>query len=122
MRGETVVVFLNKPFQKDEMGELEPNWEAYEVQNVLVRPTTASTNRDIADQLRPEGVLAQYTLAFPKTASNITVQLRGARVSLIERGMNEDPDEALWVIGDADITTPCPTAWNALVNVGRAYG
>lgn len=119
MLGETILVFLHEETDKDDMGEPVYTWRSYEVENVLVRPLAGS---DVIDTLRPDGVQVSYSLAFPKTASELTPRLKGARVSLVDRGMSTDIEEALFVSGAPDITRPCPTQWNAIVEVGRLDG
>lgn len=119
LQGETVTVLTYSEGENDEMGEPVKQWTAQTVSNVLVRPLSGS---DEAEEERPDGVRATYTLAFPKTASDITPTLRGARIALTDRGMDNDPDKAFRVSGSPDITRPCPTAWNATVTIGYVYG
>ncbi len=117
MKGERVAVLTRIAKGTDVMGEPVYQWESQVVGNVLVRPLAAS---DEATAERPEGVAAGYRLAFPKGAG---VELRHARVALIDRGMDaDDPDAALGVIGDPDVVRPCPTAWNLLADIGRRDG
>lgn len=119
MLGETVTVLFASEGAVDEMGEPTQTWTPVEVPNVLVRPLTGE---DETDEVRPDGVRAEYTLAFPKTASEITPRLRGARVALTDRGQEVDADTAYRVSGAPDITRPCPTLWNATVQIGYLHG
>lgn len=117
MLGETVAVLTRTKSGTDEMGEPVWTWAAEQVQNCLVRPLSGS---DIDVSERPDGVEAQYTIAFPKTFSG---KLTHARIALIERGMDQDDAEAaLRVSGAPDITQPCPTEWNMLATVGVVNG
>lgn len=117
MTGERVAVLTRIEAGRDAMGEPVYAWVPTVVGNVLVRPLAAS---DASGGERPEGVAAAYRLAFPKGAG---VDLRHARVALVERGMDpDDADAAYRVIGAPDITSPCPTAWDMLAEVGRRDG
>lgn len=122
MMGETVTVYTYKEGAVDEMGEPAKEWSAQTVENVLVRPMLSDESAEKVDELHIDGIRAEYTLAFPKTAASVTQGLRGARVSLTGRGQKEDATDAFSVIGAPDITDPCPTQWNALVLIGRVYG
>lgn len=119
INGETITVITASSNTTDEMGEPVKEWTSLEVGNVLVRPLSGD---DESDEVRPDGVRAEYSLAFPKTAAEIIPRLKGARIALTARGMSTDPEAALIVSGVPDITTPCPTPWNCLVSVGRVYG
>lgn len=117
MMGERVAVFTRTEAGRDSMGEPVYEWRSREVSNVLVRPLSA-TDESTAE--RPEGVAVSYRLAFPKGAG---VNLRHARVALLDRGMDaDDADAAYEVAGDPDITKPCPTAWDLLADIGRRDG
>ncbi|MCI6844146.1 MAG: hypothetical protein MR874_05240 [Coriobacteriaceae bacterium] len=122
MLGETVAVLTRTQTGADEMGEPTYEWTSERVDNVLVRPLTGS---DLADPLRPDGIRVSYSLAFPKawTAGRAPGFLAHRRVALVARGMGEaDPDAALRVSGSPDRTTPCPTAWDTVAEVGRVDG
>lgn len=116
MRGERVAVLRRRRAGEDSMGEPVFEWAAEIVDNVLVRPLGGS---DLADARRPDGVRAEYRLAFPKTYEG---ELPGCRVALIDRGMGVDPGAALRVSGFPDRTRPCPTLWNMTADVGRTDG
>lgn len=122
MLGETVAVLTRRKTGEDEMGEPVYEWDSERVENVLVRPLSGS---DLADSLRPDGIRVSYSLAFPKawTAGKAPGFLTHRRVALVERGMDErDADAALRVSGSPDRTTPCPTAWDTIAEVGRVDG
>lgn len=122
MIGEEVAVLTRTQTGADEMGEPTYEWTSERVDNVLVRPLTGS---DLADPLRPDGIRVSYSLAFPKawTAGRAPGFLAHRRVALVARGMGEaDPDAALRVSGSPDRTTPCPTAWDTVAEVGRVDG
>lgn len=117
MLGEKVCVLTRSKTGEDSMGEPVYEWMPQIVENVLVKP---STGQDLDDDLRPDGVRVEYTLAFPKSFSEKS--LRGARIALLDRGMEQDANTALRVSGSPDVTNPCPTNWNMLVEVGRVDG
>ena len=122
MLGETVAVLTRRKTGEDEMGEPVWEWDSERVENVLVRPLSGS---DLADSLRPDGIRVSYSLAFPKawTAGKAPGFLTHRRVALVTRGMDErDADAALRVSGSPDRTTPCPTAWDTIAEVGRTDG
>lgn len=122
MLGETVAVLTRRKTGEDEMGEPVYEWDSERVENVLVRPFSGS---DLADPLRPDGIRVSYSLAFPKawTAGKSPGFLTHRRVALVARGMDErDADAALRVSGSPDRTTPCPTAWDTIAEVGRVDG
>ena len=122
MLGETVAVLTRRKTGEDEMGEPVYEWDSERVENVLVRPLSGS---DLADSLRPDGIRVSYSLAFPKawTAGKAPGFLTHRRVALVARGMDErDADAALRVSGSPDRTTPCPTAWDTIAEVGRVDG
>lgn len=121
MLGETVAVLSRTEGEPDAMGEPAYTWSAELVDNCLVRPMTGG---DLADAQRPDGVEVKYTIAFPK---GYTGDLAHARIALVSRGADvSDPaaaaKEALHVTGSPDITQPCPTAWNRLVEAGVVNG
>ena len=108
LKGEEVtVVYRSKTgtdgFNNDVYSDVE---EA--VQNVLVAPGKA---QDATDTNRPDGVVVDYTLCFPKTyTGNLTweeVVVRGHRCA---------------VVGNPDRYDPCPTEWNMVVEVRRVDG
>lgn len=122
MRGETITVLTRAEDELNDMGEPVYEWSATKVDNCLVKPLSGS---DIDMAERPDGVEAQYTIAFPKTYTGPS--LVHARVVLSDRvGEVEDATEAattaLRVSGAPDITKPCPTAWNMLATVGVVNG
>lgn len=122
MLGETVAVLTRRKTGEDDMGEPVYEWDSERVENVLVRPLSGS---DLADSLRPDGVRVSYSLAFPKawTSGKSPGFLTHRRVALVARGMDErDADAALRVSGSPDRTTPCPTAWDTIAEVGRVDG
>ena len=122
MLGEVVAVLTRRKTGEDEMGEPVWEWDSERVDNVLVRPLSGS---DLADSLRPDGIRVSYSLAFPKawTAGKAPGFLAHRRVALVARGMDEcDADAALRVSGSPDRTTPCPTAWDTIAEVGRTDG
>ena len=127
MLGETVAVLTRRKTGEDEMGEPVWEWDSERVENVLVRPLSGSdlADSDLADSLRPDGIRVSYSLAFPKawTAGKAPGFLTHRRVALVARGMDErDADAALRVSGSPDRTTPCPTAWDTIAEVGRVDG
>lgn len=118
MFGEKVIFLIRAANGIDELGNPVYAWEQIEVENCLVRPLSGS---DAADSLRPDGVRAAYSVAVPKTYDGPS--LKHARACLVARGMDaEEIDDALWVSGSPDITVPCPTYWNMIVEVGRMDG
>lgn len=116
MKGERVEIFRREQVSTDSMGEPEYEWLHEQISNVLVCPVRVA---DVSNGERPDGIEIKYRLAFPKTFKG---SLRHARIALIDRSMELDPDVALHVIGDPDIVFPCPTPWNRLVDVGRRDG
>lgn len=122
MLGEAVAVLTRVQGGTDEMGEPVYEWTSEVVGDVLVRPLAGS---DATDQLRPDGIRVEYSLAFPKswTAGKAPGFLAHRRVALVARGMDaEDADAALRVSGSPDRTVPCPTAWDTVCEVGRSDG
>lgn len=115
--GETVAVLTRRKVDEDNLGEAIYEWTSQNVEGVLVRPIQRD---DIGDEERPNGIRVQYSLSFPKSYSG--PPLEHARIALLDRGMAEDPNEALQVSGRPDILRPCPTKWNMIVKVGRVYG
>ena len=111
MLGEAVEVLRRTQSGTDIMGEPVYTWGAETVDNCLVRPLTGS---DLNDAMRPDGVRVRYNVAFPKTYEG-RATLRGCKVSL--RGC-----EPLFVVGEPDITNPCPTMWDVVAEVGRVDG
>ena len=63
--------------------------------------------------------MSGYSLAFPKTYAG--KPLRGARVALVERGM-DGAEDALRIEGEPDVTRPCPTMWNMTARAVRSDG
>lgn len=117
MLGETVAVLMRRKTGADGLGEPIYEWVSERVDGVLVRPMTRD---DVDEEDRPDGICVQYSLSFPKSYSGPS--LEHARIALVDRGMEEDADTALLVIGKPDVLRPCPTKWNMLVRVGRVYG
>lgn len=123
MKGERVAVLRRTLTGRDEMGEPEYGWTSETVENCLVKTLTSSDLGTDDEAPRPDGVKLRYRIAFPKAYTAMAEPLRGCRVALVARGMDaNDADAALIVSGEPDITRPCPTAWNMLVEVGRAHG
>lgn len=121
MMGETVTVLTRSQTGADGFGDKVWAWTAEEVPNCLVRPLSGS---DVDLGERPDGIKAQYTVAFPKAYSG---NLARARVVLSDRvGAVTDPaasaETALRVSGAPDVTRPCPTLWNMTVTVGIVDG
>jgi len=111
-------VLARRALGTDAMGDPVWAWEGVAVPGCLVRPLTGE---DAASAEGPDGVRAEYRVAFPKSYAG--PPLRHARVALTDRGMDaSDPEAALLVVGSPDATDPCPTPWNMLADVGRAYG
>ena len=120
MIGEAVSVLRRSQSGLDGMGDPIFEWSGESVQNVLVRPLSGS---DMSDQLHPSGVKVEYSLAFPKAYTAACAPLRGARVALVERGMDgSDAGKALRIAGSPDVTRPCPTEWDMIALAGRADG
>lgn len=115
--GEDVAVLHRSQTGRDDMGEPVWEWSSELVAGCLVRPLAGT---DMQDQTSPDGVVAQYSIAFPKSYGGV---LRHARVALVARGMDpHDAGAALRVSGSPDVTDPCPTGWNRLATVGAAHG
>lgn len=122
MLGETVTVLTRTLTGTDAMGEPTYSWGGEEVANVLVRPLSGS---DLADADRPDGVRAQYSLAFPRSWADGKPPgyLAHARVALTDRGMDaNDADRALRVSGSPDRTPESPLLWDLSCDVGRVDG
>lgn len=120
MIGERVAVLRRREAGRDEMGDAVWEWDAEEVSGCLVRPLSGS---DVPDPLRPDGVVAEYSVALPKAYTATMRPLRGARIALVERGMGaRDAEAALRVSGSPDRTVPCPTAWDVVATAGRSHG
>lgn len=123
MMGERVVVLRPAPAGRDPMGDPVEAWEPVEVDNVLVRPISPADMSDVSDPLRPAKARSGYSLAFPKGYAG--GPLRGARVALVERGMDGTPEgapAALRIEGEPDVTRPCPTLWNMTARAVRVDG
>ncbi len=114
MLGETVTVWRREQAGSDSMGEPVWSWVSEDVEGCLVRPRTGS---DANDSMRPDGVNVSAVVAFPKTydkrdnLANCKVAFRGMGLS-----------DALHVSGYPIPTSPCPTSWDTLAEVGRADG
>lgn len=118
--GETIAVLTKDVTGTDEMGEPLYTVHHFTVDNCLVRPIYGAGS-EAADVLHRDGCTVRYTIAFPKTYAGLS--LRGAKIALIERGYSaDDYEHALFVIGVPDVTKPCPTKWNMLVEVGDSLG
>lgn len=116
MIGETVEIYERSQSGVDSHGNQTCSWTlAATVNGCLVHTATTA---DIQDAQRPDGATIEYRIAFPKSYSGPT--LRGCRVALVGRGMSAD--DALDVIGEPDVESMAPTAWNMLADVGRADG
>lgn len=126
MMGERVAVLRRAMQSRDEMGEPVYAWTPELVENCLVKTLTSSdlaVSNSSGEASRPEGVSLRYNIAFPKAYTQACAPLRGCRVALVERGMDEaDADAALIVSGEPDVTNPCPTMWDMIATVGRAHG
>lgn len=117
MMGERVAVLTRTVGAIDDMGDPIVAWSAETVEGALVRPLSGE---DLRDARRPDGVRVEYSIAFPKS---YTGEVRGARIALIDRGMDAgDAESALRVSGSPDRTRPCPTRWNMVAEAGRADG
>lgn len=115
--GEPVAVLTRRRAGEDAMGEPVWEWGSETVEGCLVRPLAGE---DMGRAEAPDGVIAEYSVAFPKTFAG---ELRHARLALVGRGMDAaDPDSALRVSGSPDRTRPCPTAWDLVAVAGRAHG
>lgn len=120
MLGERVAVLRRRMAGRDDMGEPVWEWDAETVENCLVRPLAGT---DIEEAARPDGVVAEYSVALPKAYTATMGPLRHARVALVDRGMDPaDAEAALRVSGSPDVTRPCPTLWDVVLECGRAYG
>lgn len=120
MLGERVAVLRRVMAGRDDMGEPVWEWVAETVDNCLVRPLSGS---DIEEVGRPDGVVTEYSVALPKSYTATMAPLRHARVALVDRGMDPaDAEAALMVSGSPDVTRPCPTLWDVVLECGRAYG
>lgn len=117
MIGERVAVLRCSRAGEDEMGDPFKTWSHEIVDGALERPVTGD---DPSDQTRPDGVSFGYSIALPKSYTAACDTLEGARIALVDRGMDpEDEDAALIVDGRPDRTMPCPTKWDM---VFRAWG
>lgn len=121
MLGEDVTVYRRTQSGADSMGEPLYAWSAETVSNCLVNVTSGS---DQADEVRPDGIRAQCTVALPKayTEGKPVGYFDHARVSITGRGMADDADAALIVSGSPMRTSPCPTAWDTKLVCGRMEG
>lgn len=120
MLGERVAVLRRSKTGEDPMGEPVYEWVREVVDNCLVRPLPGS---DIEEPERPDGVVAEYSVALPKSYTATMAPLRHARVALVDRGMDPaDAGAALMVSGSPDVTRPCPTLWDVIMEVGRVHG
>lgn len=120
MMGERVAVLRRSKVGEDAMGDAVYGWSAEYADGCLVRPLQGS---DAGDPKRPDGVRAEYDVAFRKSYTAAAGPLRGCRVALVERGMDAgDAESAYRVVGSPDVTDPCPTAWNLVARIGRSYG
>ena len=120
MLGERVAVLRRSKTGEDPMGEPVWEWDAETVEGCLVRPLAGT---DIDEAARPDGVVAEYSVALPKSYTATMAPLRHARVALVDRGMDPaDAEAALRVSGSPDVTRPCPTLWDVVLECGRAYG
>lgn len=109
MLGQTVEVLRRTKTGEDEYNEPLYEWSTETVKNVVVRPLTAQDAQGQPD--RVDGVRILYTLAFPKT---YTKDLAHCKVRLKDRTREVE----LVVAGAPDITRPCPTPWDRLVQAG----
>lgn len=123
MIGEEIALLRRVEGEADAMGEPTLAWSSERVAGCLVNPGSASGS-EAADSLRPDGAKASVTVALPKsyTAGKPFGYYDGARVSLVSRGMAEDAEGALRVIGLPMRTIPCPTAWDVLLTCRMEEG
>lgn len=118
MLGETVTVLTRASTGTDPMGEPTYEWSALAVPNCLVRPLTGD---ELSDAQRPDGIRVSYRIAFPKSYEGPS--LAHARIALTDRGWDaSDVEGALRVSGAPDVSAPCPTDWNMLVEAGMVDG
>lgn len=99
--GEEVTVLSSRETGRDAMGEPTVEWEATVVPGCLVRPLAGS---DAGDAVRPEGIVASYSIAFPKTYAG--PPLARCRIALTGRGI-------VYNVNRADCFYP-NTSFNAL--------
>lgn len=109
--GETVLIELKEEGPADAIGDPTVTTSTITVDNVIVGP--GSTN-NLTDSIRPDGVIADYTLHLPKGYE--TYDLSGLRVQV--RGKWFD------VIGNPGYYTPdnAPGNWDYPVEVKRCDG
>ena len=106
----------------DPMGDPTYTWAHADIRGVSVRNGVArdfpGSGEDMG--LRPDGVRVTHTLAFPRGHG---LDLRHARVALLDRGMDPDDWEAALVVsGDPRPQVPCTTRWDTICEVGRTDG
>lgn len=119
LKGETVRLYAKGADGEDEHGDPVETWTPTDVGNVLVHQVQAG---ELDDPVRPDGIRAEYKLAFPKefTATLTAGALRGQKVVLVSRGCGEG--DALFISGAPDREIPCPTEWDMTVYAGRTDG
>ncbi len=122
MMGEAIAVLRRTATDEDDMGEAVYEWSSETVEGCLVKPSTGS---DSSQDGRPDAATATATVALPKgyTEDKPLGYFEHARVALVSRGMDAaDPDAAFSVLGAPMRTSPCPTAWDTLLALGRTDG
>lgn len=117
MRGEAWTFYAPAEGAVDELGEPVKAYTAFELDNVLTKPATAE---DLGAE-RPNGVQIDFVLALPKerTEALDVTALRGGYA--VPKDAARDGGK-YQIVGEPQITQPCPTAWNVTVNVGRSDG
>lgn len=120
MLGERVAVLRCSENGFDEMGDPLRTWSHEVVDGALVRPASAE---DPSDGARPDGVGFCYSIALPKSYTSACEPLEGARIALVDRGMDPlDEEAALLVSGRPDRTIPCPTKWDMVISAWGQHG
>lgn len=110
LRGETVEVRTHEQDGVDAYNAALTKELTQAVDNVLVAP---QTGEDLGED-RPNGVVSDYTLYFPKAYDGPPLE----NAEILVRG------DWLRVVGHPDVFDPalCPTAWNMVVEVTTAHG
>lgn len=115
MKGERIAILRRIQTGEDAHGEPVYSWSAELVNDCLVRPLSG---QDVANKTEREAYEVHYIVALPKVYTATMKPLAHARIAFVERGQSqEEPDQARKVVGCPDITRPCPTRWNTLVEV-----
>lgn len=117
MTGETWELYAPREEEFDDLGEPIKAYTKWTVANVLTKPSTVE---DLGEE-RPNGVSIEFILALPKNrpeGMDVT-SLRGGYAVPLDG--NRDGGKYL-IVGEPQITQPCPTSWNATVRIGRTDG